>query len=326
MDDGGPHPGLSPEVAARFAAAEAAADGDTWEVAPHKETPTKSLGAKNLLALFDEPGKAAEAPEPIPLEFQGEDLKKDLPDAPAPRAASAYRPALALWALAGFTALTSAAAFMCGRRGGAKAMCGQRMVTVPRGRARRRVLLRDDDDAKGLVVAPPPARELFFHKVLRHQDPAMDPADADAVVAALQARGGRLAEAASVPEAEREEALASFEKDYGAASRAHVLDVRAHVLGRVAGALDAQPDLDLVDAVEAGAANGKYEHAYERADVEGGPVATAGGFLLNLRAHVMRGADGLLHQNPAMDVEDVLAVKARAKQAKLAARGVGVRR
>ena len=60
MDDGGPHPGLSPEVAARFAAAEAAADGDTWEVAPHKETPTKSLGAKNLLALFDEPGKAAE--------------------------------------------------------------------------------------------------------------------------------------------------------------------------------------------------------------------------------------------------------------------------
>merc|ERR1719453_306787 len=131
----------------------------------------------------------------------------------------------------------------------------------------------------------------------------MDPADADAVVAALQARGGRLAEAASVPEAEREEALASFEKDYGAASRAHVLDVRAHVLGRVAGALDAQPDLDLVDAVEA-----------------------AGGFLLNLRAHVMRGADGLLHQNPAMDVEDVLAVKARTKQAKLAARGVGVRR
>ena len=324
MDDGGPHPGLSPEVAARFAAAEAAADGDTWEVAPHKETPTKSLGAKNLLALFDEPGKAAEAPEPaIPLEFQGEDLKAEQP---APRAASAYRPALALWALAGFTALTSAAAFMCGRRGGAKAVCGQRMVTVPRGRARRRVLLGDDDDAKGLVVAPPPARELFFHKVLRHQDPAMDPADADAVVAALQARGGRLAEAASVPEAEREEALASFEKDYGAASRAHVLDVRAHVLGRVAGALDAQPDLDLVDAVEAGAAGGAYEHAYERADVESGPVATAGGFLLNLRAHVMRGADGLLHQNPAMDVEDVLAVKARAKQAKLAARGVGVRR
>ena len=129
-----------------------------------------------------------------------------------------------------------------------------------------------------------------------------------------------------MPEAEREEALASFEKDYGAASRAHVLDVRAHVLGRVAGALDAQPDLDLVDAVEAGAAGGAYEHAYERADVESGPVATAGGFLLNLRAHVMRGADGLLHQNPAMDVEDVLAVKARTKQAKLAARGVGVRR
>jgi len=315
---------LSPEVAARFAAAEENEAGDTWEVAPHKETPTKSLGAKKLLSLFDEPEDLkAEAPEPIPLEFQGEDLKAEQP---APRAASAYRPALALWALAGFTALTSAAAFMCGRRGGAKAMCGQRMVTVPRGRARRRVLLRDDDDAKGLVVAPPPARELFFHKVLRHQDPAMDPADADAVVAALQARGGRLAEAASVPEAEREEALASFEKDYGAASRAHVLDVRAHVLGRVAGALDAQPDLDLVDAVEAGAAPGKYEHAYERADVEGGPVATAGGFLLNLRAHVMRGADGLLHQNPAMDVEDVLAVKARTKQAKLAARGVGVRR
>merc|ERR1719321_2538299 len=322
MDDGGPLSGaLSPEVAARFAAAEENEAGDTWEVAPHKETPTKSLGAKNLLALFDEPGKAAEEP-PIPLEFQGEDLKAEQP---APRAASAYRPALALWALAGFTALTSAAAFMCGRRGGAKAVCGQRMVTVPRGRARRRVLLGDDDDAKGLVVAPPPARELFFHKVLRHQDPAMDPADADAVVAALQVRGGRLAEAASVPEAEREEALASFEKDYGAASRAHVLDVRAHVLGRVAGALDAQPDLDLVDAVEAGSA-GKYEHAYERADVEGGPVATAGGFLLNLRAHVMRGADGLLHQNPAMDVEDVLAVKARTKQAKLAARGVGVRR
>ncbi len=181
MDDGGPCPGLSPEVAARFAAAEAAADGDTWEVAPHKETPTKSLGAKNLLALFDEPGKdLKQAEEPaIPLEFQGEDLKAEQP---APRAASAYRPALALWALAGFTALTSAAAFMCGRRGGAKAVCGQRMVTVPRGRARRRVLLGDDDDAKGLVVAPPPARELFFHKVLRHQDPAMDPADADALL------------------------------------------------------------------------------------------------------------------------------------------------
>ena len=156
--------------------------GDTWEVAPHKETPTKSLGAQKLLSLFDEPEDLkAEAPEPIPLEFQGEDLKAEQP---APRAASAYRPALALWALAGFTALTSAAAFMCGRRGGAKAVCGQRMVTVPRGRARRRVLLGDDDDAKGLVVAPPPARELFFHKVLRHQDPAMDPADADAVVAA----------------------------------------------------------------------------------------------------------------------------------------------
>ena len=46
---------LSPEVAARFAAAEENEAGDTWEVAPHKETPTKSLGAKKLLSLFDEP-------------------------------------------------------------------------------------------------------------------------------------------------------------------------------------------------------------------------------------------------------------------------------
>ena len=122
-------------------------------MAPHKETPTKSLGAQKLLSLFDEPEDLkAEAPEPIPLEFQGEDLKAEQP---APRAASAYRPALALWALAGFTALTSAAAFMCGRRGGAKAVCGQRMVTVPRGRARRRVLLGDDDTPTAALLEAP---------------------------------------------------------------------------------------------------------------------------------------------------------------------------
>ena len=131
----------------------------------------------------------------------------------------------------------------------------------------------------------------------------MDPADADAVVAALQARGGRPPRRRPVPEAEREEALASFEKDYGAASRAHVLDVRAHVLGRVAGALRRGATSTSPTPVEGGPAGGAYEHAYERADVESRPVATAGGFLLNLRAHAMRGADGLLHQNPAMDVE-----------------------
>lgn len=339
---------LSPEVAARFeAACEGAADGDTYEVAPHKETPRKSLGAANLLALFDEPGaedlkdlkdlkaepaiplefqgvnlKAEQAPEPIPAEFQGEDLK-------APRAAtSSYRPALALWATCSALALTSAAAFMCGR-GSRTNTCGQRMAVVPRGlrRTRRRARLSDDDitDALALVVPPPPVRELFFHKVLRHQDPSMDTTDADAVVGALTARGGRLAEAASAPSVEREPILASFETDYAAASRAHVLDVRAHVLQRVQGALEAQPELDLVDAVEAGAGLG-YEHAHERADLEGQPVATTGGFLLNLRAHVLRGADGLLHQNPEMDLDDIVSTKTRVKQAKLASRAISAGR
>ena len=166
--------------------------------------------------------------------------------------------------------------------------------------------------------------ELFFHKVLRHQDPSMDTTDADAVVDALTARGGRLAEAASAPSVEREPILASFETDYAAASRAHVLDVRAHVLQRVQGALEAQPELDLVDAVEAGAGLA-YEHAHERAD-EHAPVATAGGFLLNLRAHVLRGADGLLHQNPEMDLDDIVSTKTRVKQAKLASRAISAGR
>ena len=79
--------GLSPEVAARFAAAEENEAGGTWEVAPHKESPTKSLGAQKLLSLFDEPEDLKAEPEPaIPLEFQGEDLKAEQP---APRAASA---------------------------------------------------------------------------------------------------------------------------------------------------------------------------------------------------------------------------------------------
>ena len=153
----------------------------------------------------------------------------------------------------------------------------------------------------------------------------MDTTDADAVVGALTARGGRLAEAASAPSVEREPILASFETDYAAASRAHVLDVRAHVLQRVQGALEAQPELDLVDAVEAGAGLG-YEHAHERADLEGQPVATTGGFLLNLRAHVLRGADGLLHQNPEMDLDDIVSTKTRVKQAKLASRAISAGR
>ena len=63
---------LSPEIAAKFAAAEAADAGDTYEVAPHKETPRKSLGAKKLLSLFDEPeGEDLKAEPAIPLEFQG---------------------------------------------------------------------------------------------------------------------------------------------------------------------------------------------------------------------------------------------------------------
>ena len=320
---------LSPEVAARFeAACEGAADGDTYEVAPHKETPRKSLGAANLLALFDEPGaedlKDLKAEPAIPLEFQGEDLKAE----PAPvHRASSYRPALALWATCSALALTSTAAFMCGR-GSRTNTCGQRMAVVPRGlrRTRRRARLSDDDitDALALAVPPPPVHELFFHKVLRHQDPSMDTTDADAVVDALTARGGRLAEAASAPSVEREPILASFETDYAAASRAHVLDVRAHVLQRVQGALEAQPELDLVDAVEAGAGLA-YEHAHERAD-EHAPVATAGGFLLNLRAHVLRGADGLLHQNPEMALDDIVSTKTRVKQAKLASRAISAGR
>ena len=88
--------GLSPEVAAASPRPKKMrpATRGRWRLT--KRVRPKSLGAQKLLSLFDEPEDLkAEHRAGDPPEFQGEDLKAEQP---APRAASAYRPALALWA------------------------------------------------------------------------------------------------------------------------------------------------------------------------------------------------------------------------------------
>jgi len=325
---------LTPEVQ-RYFKSEQYEDGETAEI--RAPAPDSTIGAKKLLSLFEPEapaGKEASSEPAIPLEFQGEDLKKlpappaapQEPEEPASSSsvpASLYRPALALWLTCGALLATSAAAFACARRGATRAFCGQPAPFLPRGRrTRRRALLALGEEPANATAEPPAS---LLASVLA-EDPAMDPADAAAVVAAVEARsaGGAFRAAAAPASNERAEGLAAFEADYAAASRAHVLDVRAHVLSRgdVKSALHLDPARELVDAV--GSTEGSdYAHAFERSASEH-PVRTAdGGFVLGLRAHILRGAEGLLHQDPSIDLEDIMPVKAKARALKIRARLAG---
>ena len=93
-------------------------------------------------------------------------------------------------------------------------------------------------------------------------------------------------------------------------------------IGDVKSALHLDPARELVDAV--GSTEGSdYAHAFERSASEH-PVRTAdGGFVLGLRAHILRGAEGLLHQDPSIDLEDIMPVKAKARALKIRARLAG---
>lgn len=312
---------LSPEVLSKFSSDEYE-DGDTCELRAPSPSPT--IGAKKLLSIFDEPENAKAAPA-IPLEFQGEDLKKAPPAPLEPAAASSIswsvpRPHAALFLTCSALLASTAAAFACARRG-ARAFCGQPTTFLPRGRrTRRRALLLGEESANA-TLEPLLADDLF--SAVMHENGALDPEDAAAVVAAVEARSAKGAyrsafEAAAAED--DEESFAAFEADYAFLSRAHVLDVRAHVLGRsdVSTALHSDPSRDLVDAVAA-SEGVEYEHAFERSTVK--PVETAeGGFVLGLRQHILRGAEGLLHQDPSIDLEDLMAIKSKARANKLRAR------
>lgn len=275
--------------------------------------------------MFDEP-------EPLPVEFCGEDLKKAPPKpAPAPEASEeprgaalggVYRPALALGATVGALLLTSAAAFAC-RPGRAPRFCGSQPAhVVPRGarRTRRLALYADADYSNDTAAAPDIAESLL------HQDPAMDPEDARLVAEALKAAAARaedlyaeVREPLSAPAAydaaappQKTWAPDEFAEEYSKASRAQVLDVRGEVLRRLAKASAAHdPSADLKDALDL-VSGPDYEHAYEKGAPA--PVETEdGGFLLGLRDHLLRGAEGLVHQDPAIDLSDLASIKAKAR-------------
>mmetsp|Transcript_15900 Transcript_15900/g.47425 ORF Transcript_15900/g.47425 Transcript_15900/m.47425 type:complete len:331 (+) Transcript_15900:174-1166(+) len=305
---------LSPEVLRAF---ETAADGDTLEVKAPKEPQVK----QNLLSVFD---------EPLPEEFRGEDLKKPAPAAPAAPAAPEpsvylgakyiYRPALVLGGTVSALLLTSAAAFAC-RHGSNLRACGpQPHVVVPhRARRTRRLALHADADYGNETNACPGLEE-----ALLHQDPSMDPEDAQRVAEALRAAAERpLYEEVREPPApaspydaaappQKTWAPDEFAEEYSKASRAQVLDVRGEVLRRLATASAAHdPSADLKDALDA-VSGPDYRHAYEKGAP--GPVETPeGGFLLGLRDHLLRGADGLVHADPAIDLSDLASVKAKAR-------------
>lgn len=307
---------LSPEVLRAF---ETAADGDTLEVKAPKEPSVK----KNLLSVFD---------EPLPKEFCGEDLKKPAaapPAAPkAPEPAPAvylgakyiYRPALVLSATVSALLLTSAAAFACRHGSSNLRACGSQPHVVPhRARRTRRLALYADADYGNATHACPGLEE-----TLLHQDPSMDPEDAQRVAEALRAAAERplyaeVREPPSPPSPydaaappQKTWAPDEFAEEYSKASRAQVLDVRGEVLRRLAKASAAHdPSADLKDALDA-VSGPEYRHAYEKGAP--GPVETAeGGFLLGLRDHLLRGADGLVHQDPAIDLSDLASIKAKAR-------------
>ena len=96
-----------------------------------------------------------------------------------------------------------------------------------------------------------------------------------------------------------------------------MLHVRRHVLDRLDGTrlLVTNPELSLVDAVTL-TEGASYAHAYKRPDFK--PLVTKdGAFVLGVRDHLTRGADEFLHQDAAIDLKDLAAVKERARLSKI---------
>ena len=344
---------LSPEVQAAFERAEAEADGDTVQLPT--PAPAETKHAKNLLSLFDAPapekeaapaaaaGKpapplaaaltaelgaaraAAKAPPPI-VRF---------PEARAPQPARAPRAGVALAALSLALLFSTAAAFACSARASrsARALCGEPLAVLPRGarRVRRRAhatfdaaTVRDEANDTLACGAPPADERRRLEAALLHQNPGLEPADLAAVAAAaLVAGAGGLFEDAA-PDAAPDVAAAggdalfgAFAAQYAEASRGQVLHVRRHVLDRLDGTrlLAANPELSLVDAVTL-TEGASYAHAYKRPDFK--PLVTKdGAFVLGVRDHLTRGADEFLHQDAAIDLKDLAAVKERARLSKI---------
>ncbi|EGB07347.1 hypothetical protein AURANDRAFT_71853 [Aureococcus anophagefferens] len=177
-----------------------------------------------------------------------------------------------------------------------------------------------------MAVLSPEVQAAFerAEAALLHQNPGLEPADLAAVAAAaLGAGAGGLFEDAA-PDAAPDVAAAggdalfgAFAAQYAEASRGQVLHVRRHVLDRLDGTrlLVTNPELSLVDAVTL-TEGASYAHAYKRPDFK--PLVTKdGAFVLGVRDHLTRGADEFLHQDAAIDLKDLAAVKERARLSKI---------
>lgn len=309
---------LTPHVVRALEGAEA--DGDTVAL-PDPPAADATAGARNLLSLFEAPED--EGPKKAKALDEDDTVK---PPAARPRANSystpplVPKPALVLFATVGAALLTSAAAFACSARApaSARALCGAPAHALP-----RRSLLRrrsasaddaggddDDDDARAGEAGR-------LRAALLHTSPEMDPADVEAVLAGMAA--GEMAHLYAPAPAETcaPVEVSLFHHRYATLSRAHVLDVRAHVLARLDGSrvLHTSPEIDLKDALDL--TEGRdYAHAYAR-PAEAPTPTDDGAFVLNVNEYVTRGAEAFLHQDPAMNIADLVPIKARTRQSKL---------
>ncbi|KAH8064860.1 hypothetical protein JL722_1747 [Aureococcus anophagefferens] len=301
---------LSPEVQAAFERAEAEADGDTVQLPT--PAPAETKHAKNLLSLFErrrrkEAAPAAAAGKPAPPLAAA--LTAELG---AARAAAKAPPPIVRF--------PEARAPQPARAGGPLAVLpGARGV----GGAPRRSAAAVRGEANDTLAcgAPPADERRRLEAALLHQNPGLEPADLAAVAAAALRRRGLFEDgpraAPDVAAAGGDALFGAFAAQYAEASRGQVLHVRRHVLDRLDGTrlLAANPELDLVDAVTL-TEGASYAHAYKRPDFK--PLVTKdGAFVLGVRDHLTRGADEFLHQDAAIDLKDLAAVKERARLSKI---------
>ena len=286
-------------------------------------------------------GACAKAPPPIVV------FPEATRRAAAASSSGPCRGRLALAVLCLALLFSTAAAFACSARAGrsTRALCGEPAVLLPRGARRVRRLARRYDaavydegtaaalggetsnDTQACDLRPDGGAARRLEATLLHQVPGLDPADAAAVSAALAAAGGDGGDALYRAEDDEEargggaevdvDVFAQLEAAYAAASRGQVLHVRKHVLGRLDGShiFHTSPEISLVDAVTL-TEGLDYTHAYKRPQFE--PLQTKeGAFVLGVRDHLVKGNQDVLHQDPAIDIADLAAVKERTRLTKL---------
>ncbi|KAK7231306.1 hypothetical protein SO694_00073123 [Aureococcus anophagefferens] len=272
---------LSPEVQAAFERAEAEADGDTVQLPT--PAPAETKHAKNLLSLFDAPAPEKEARR---------------------RRGRQARPPLA----AALTAELGAA------RAAAKAP--PPIVRFPEARApqprARAAGVAGAEPRAPFSTAAAFATRASSRRTSRPSRRWRSGAGAGGLFE--DAGAGR---APDVAAAGGDALFGAFAAQYAEASRDQVLHVRRHVLDRLDGTrlLVTNPELSLVDAVTL-TEGASYAHAYKRPDFK--PLVTKdGAFVLGVRDHLTRGADEFLHQDAAIDLKDLAAVKERARLSKI---------